>query len=296
MALPTVTPSRPLIISLQHLTPSSFAPFGIVVTTPLPLSPRSSKQESIPAIVPLPLHQTQTTPIFANQNTALKTSPISPLLNHYPPPDQSVRRPESKPLMSMFSCFPRATSTLKSGQLPIAILERHPYTTQTFCPLGLAPNSPDSTFIVIVAPSLPDTHATAGGYLQHLKPPETGSPSPGPRAKNHNDSPSSNSSYSQTNPTGTANTKPPPHLTRPPNLSKLKAFIGRGDMAITYGVGTWHAPMIVLGKARVDFVVTQFVNGTSDDCEEVLINGIEIDLQNLNIGIDIGAREVKAKL
>ena len=53
---------------------------------------------------------------------------------------------------------------------------------------------------------------------------------------------------------------------------------------MTYGAGTWHAPMVVLGDRRVDFVVTQFVNGVpEDDCQEVLVENVSVDLSGLPI-------------
>ena len=55
-----------------------------------------------------------------------------------------------------------------------------------------------------------------------------------------------------------------------PDVSRTQAFIARGSQAITYGVGIWHAPMMVVGESPVDFVVTQHVNGMpGDDCEEI---------------------------
>ena len=131
--------------------------------------------------------------------------------------------------MSMFSCFPRR---VESERFKVGILERHPYTTQTFCPLGLARDDQETLFLVIVAPSLSDT---VDG------------------------------------------------VSNPPDLPNIKAFVGRGNQAVTYGPGTWHAPMVVLGKGRVDFVVTQFVNGVADDdCQEVLVgDGVDVDLSQL---------------
>jgi len=39
---------------------------------------------------------------------------------------------------------------------------------------------------------------------------------------------------------------------------------------VTYGAGTWHAPMVVLGNKPVDFVVVQFKNGVEvEDCQIV---------------------------
>ena len=64
----------------------------------------------------------------------------------------------------------------------------------------------------------------------------------------------------------------------PPDLTCIRAFVAPLDnplsqnTAVTYAPGTWHAPMIVLGSKRVDFLVTQFANGvTDDDVQEVLI-------------------------
>lgn len=47
-------------------------------------------------------------------------------------------------------------------------------------------------------------------------------------------------------------------------------------MGVTYGVGTWHAPMVVVG-GRVEFVVVQHVSGRDDeDCQEVDVQGVEV--------------------
>lgn len=52
--------------------------------------------------------------------------------------------------------------------------------------------------------------------------------------------------------------------------------------------------MIVLGRRRVEFVVTQFVNGVvGDDCQEVLVEGVEIRLEGLPESvIDVGGGDV----
>lgn len=80
----------------------------------------------------------------------------------------------------------------------------------------------------------------------------------------------------------------------PPDLSNLKAFIAHGAQAVTYGTGTWHAPMVVLGEKRVDFVVVQFANGVpEDDCQEVQLEG-----QGVGVVVDMGrnGRGERAKL
>jgi len=59
-----------------------------------------------------------------------------------------------------------------------------------------------------------------------------------------------------------------------PDLSNLKAFVAHGRQAVTYGAATWHAPMVVIGEKRIDFVVVQSTNGIpEDDCEEIKIQG-----------------------
>lgn len=64
-------------------------------------------------------------------------------------------------------------------------------------------------------------------------------------------------------------------------------------MGITYGVGTWHAPMVVVGDGRLDFVVTQWVNGREqDDCQEVEIPmGIEVVVRS-----EVGRKRAGPKL
>ncbi|KAH6609612.1 hypothetical protein Trco_002958 [Trichoderma cornu-damae] len=55
-----------------------------------------------------------------------------------------------------------------------------------------------------------------------------------------------------------------------PQLERLRAFIAADNQAVTYGAGTWHSPMVVLGRAgtRLDFVVSQFASGVAvEDCQ-----------------------------
>ena len=54
--------------------------------------------------------------------------------------------------------------------------------------------------------------------------------------------------------------------------------------------------MVVLGHKRVDFLVTQFVNGVGeDDCQEVFLgeNAVDVDLNGLGLE---GSVKRKAKL
>jgi len=121
----------------------------------------------------------------------------------------------------------------------VSILERHPYTPQTFIPMGLLASDTSTAYLVIVAPTLPSDDGTQG-KLDSL-------------------------SGMDALPEGFR-----PKGTGLPDLSHLKAFLADGSMSVTYGPGTWHAPMVVLGKEKVDFVVVQYANGVGDeDCQEV---------------------------
>lgn len=76
--------------------------------------------------------------------------------------------------------------------------------------------------------------------------------------------------------------------------------MANGSQAVTYGPGTWHAPMVVLGQEAVDFVVVQYANGVAlDDCQEVELTsrngeeGLRVVLEEGDFG---GRRTEKAKL
>ncbi|KAF9894294.1 hypothetical protein FE257_007797 [Aspergillus nanangensis] len=239
---PTLTSSPTnLRIVPTPLTKESFAPFGTAIQCPLPRDLTSA-----PPLSTLPPHSPA--PILANQSSALKYSPISPLTNAYP--SKCPSGTPSSARMSMFSCFPRALRTLpasaalaETNVFDVRILERHPFTTQTFTPVDLSSQGVEEGeepwFLVVVAPTRKGETVTA-------------------KDKDGN----------------TVTVRDPPDLTR------LRAFKARGGQAVTYGVGTWHAPMVVVGKRRVDFVVVQFANGVDDeDCQEVAFGeGVVVDL------------------
>ena len=205
--------SAQLTIQPRPLTSLEFLPFGHVIESPL-----SSGVISMPEKVP------PSVPAFAraNQGTALKASPASPWVDTY---DKSSSHATHKPTISMFTCFPRELIQEKERRslvFPVNILERHPYTTQTFVPMGLSPVDQSTKYLVIVAPSKQPTEDL-------------------------------------------------PHR-GPPDLANVRAFVACGQQAVTYGAGVWHAPMVVLGEKRIDFVVVQSTNGVpEDDCQEVAI-------------------------
>lgn len=182
--------------------------------------------------------------VRANQNTALKYVDVTLMTNDYA---QSPSQMAGKAVMNMFACFPRLPLIVSSEEeergsssprFPIRVLERHPYTTQTFIPMGLAASDPSTRYLVIVAPTLARTEDCPG---------------PGP-----------------------------------PDLENTRAFWAHGGQAVTYGPGTWHAPMAVVGASRVDFVVVQFCNGVpEEDCQEVGVEeGLEVMVDSLETAED----------
>lgn len=226
--MPPPLPSYNITIPTNAITPRSFAPFGSIISAPLP-----SSTITIPSTLPV-------NAVHANQKTALKYANISPLRSTY------TLSPSNIPahlIMSLFSCFPRSLRSQNDQLLfDLRILERHPFTTQTFVPLP-SPTSNDTRAIIIVAPTLPSPSASSA-----LTP-----------------------YFSQSKQGGL------------PDLSNIKAFVAESGTGVTYGVGTWHAPMVVVGEGRMDFVVTQWVNGREqDDCQEVEIPEgvvVAVDLQ-----------------
>jgi len=145
----------------------------------------------------------------------------------------------------MFVCRPRELEEVydKDGRwkmvFPVRILERHPFTAQSFIPLGFSTNV---RYLVIVAPTLPVHHSNP--FQQDYGLTSTSNPAENPSGRERQGA-------------------------GLPDLQNIKAFIAYGDQAVTYGPGTWHAPMVALGEKPVDFVVVQCANGvTAEDVQE----------------------------
>ncbi|KAK7540686.1 ureidoglycolate hydrolase [Phyllosticta citribraziliensis] len=296
MPVPISAPSRR--VPVEPLTQSVFEPFGTVIENPIRLGSQRPDLETVKA----------------NQGTALKYLDVTHMTNFY---HMSPSRKPGAAVMNMFVCSPRRLRTASSSSNPSSqqqlfdttILERHPYTSQTFIPLGLSPESsgaaatPSQTYyLVIVAPTL-----SAARSANQKRPPPF--PLPPPRRRR-----SIRDIFSRARPSPFTNeaAPPPPSATkgklagrpklRPkglglPDLSQLRAFVARGDQAVTYGAGTWHAPMVVLGGGDVDFVVVQFANGVGiEDCQEV-----ELQAEGEGIAVVVeeageGGLGIKAKL
>ncbi|RAL60047.1 hypothetical protein DID88_000673 [Monilinia fructigena] len=220
------------IIHTKPLTQDDFATFGTVIQNPAPALTPSPTIENLPPNA-----------VQANQGTALKYLDVTNMKNFYgSAPSQRV----ANAVMNMFVCSPR--SLLPShdsnigGLFPVTILERHPFTTQTFIPLGISSSEhEDVCYLVVVAPSL-----TPSSMDETLPVPVL--------------SPQTSTSYSD------EEKLPGRGL---PDLDRIQAFLANGSQAVTYGAGTWHAPMVVVGKKPIDFVVVQFANGVGiEDCQE----------------------------
>ncbi|KAL2162376.1 hypothetical protein VTH06DRAFT_7289 [Thermothelomyces fergusii] len=249
----SVDGDQEIVIEAVPLTREGFALFGDVVENPRPdLHPSRAD----PASSALPFNA-----VIANQGSAIKYQHVSRQVNLY------GQAPSGRPgsaIMSIFVCAARARipdpprapgvgpvrNTVPELQLPstfpVAVLERHPYTTQTFIPLT---SDPAAHYLVIVAPSLPATPAEAPNGealpVPTSLPPSTDYPRPLPGSGM-------------------------------PDLRRLRAFVANGRQAVTYGAGTWHAPMVALGEpgTALGFVVVQFANGVGiEDCQEVFLDG-----------------------
>lgn len=229
MVVTIQVPSRS-IVGVCPLSQQEFAAFGTVIENPTPGIELSTEVESLPQNA-----------IPANQGTAIKYQDVSKMLDLYGSAPSMIA---SRAVMNMFVCSPRMLNPKPSNDglgctFHVKILERHPFTTQTFIPLGLSPAEDAlARYLVIVAPSLsPSTDV----FLL-----------PVPL------------------PTAISGDLPGQGL---PDVANLRAFMAKGCQAVTYGPGTWHAPMVVIGTEPVSFVVVQFANGVDiEDCQEVVLH------------------------
>jgi ureidoglycolate lyase len=229
-----------IAIDATPLTREAFAPFGDVVENPRPNVHPSTANKS-PSLLP-------SNAVTANQGSAIKYQNVSHQINLY---DQAPSGRPGSAAMNMFVCAARARipdppSPQRSppSTFPVTVLERHPYTTQTFLPLTA---DPKAHYLVIVAPSLP------------------------PTANDDDDGTASCFPVPTITPT---NWQPRYQLPGAgmPDLHRLRAFVATATQAVTYGAGPWHAPMVGLGDegTALDFVVVQFANGVGEeDCQEV---------------------------
>ncbi|KAI1154624.1 ureidoglycolate hydrolase [Nemania diffusa] len=234
MLVRTTPLTAPLALSATPLTRDAFAPFGDVVANPRPSATPSNTAPAAIARGALPCGA-----ISANQGTAIQYRDIAAMRDLYAAAPSGAK---ASPRMTMFVCGARTLvvgggGEGEGGSVEIKVLERHPFTSQTFVPLAA-----DGTkrYLVVVAPTLDVT----GGEKE-----EEGGDLPVPRG------------------TGLPGAGWP-------DVEALRAFVATGEQAVTYAAGTWHAPMIALGPrdSAIDFVVVQFANDVPvEDCQEVAL-------------------------
>jgi ureidoglycolate lyase len=279
-------PAPSIRIPIELLTPTAFSQFGTVVENPA-TSP--SSKLPVPNRIPPP------DSVTANQGFATKYLDVTHMSNLY---SLAPSKKPARAVMNMFVCAPRSLRPLEpSASMPsswgdlyfdddedngsyarqlldIGILERHPFTTQTFIPVGLSQADRHTQYLVVVAPTLP---ASASRRNTDRAPPY---PTPKTERKK-----SLKDIFARARPSPFTNDVIPPSslfsrlhpFARPkgpglPDLKNLRAFIATGSQAVTYGAGTWHAPMVVIGDRPVDFVVVQFANDVgTEDCQEILL-------------------------
>lgn len=150
----------------------------------------------------------------ANQGSAFKLVQVAEMTNQYPKGDGRT----------MWDIFQSRYTPDKWDQdkkhYMAKVLERHPYTSQTFIPMGISGDK--DAYVVICAPN-------------------------------------------------GANDKP--------DVSKIEMFVAKGNEAVMYNAGVWHAPMVTLVD-KIDFCVLTNQNGVPEEnCEEVFYDeGITLAL------------------
>ncbi|RFU31015.1 hypothetical protein B7463_g5345, partial [Scytalidium lignicola] len=226
MALSIGIPDGGVVLEAKPLTQEEFYQFGSVIENPKPdLRPSPNLQQLPPNAV------------LANQGSAIKYADVTKMIDLY---GHAPSKSPSKPIITMFVSDPRALLPTANdgilGLFPVEILERHPFTTQTFIPLGLSPlENGNACYLIIVAPSLPPSQLD-----EQLPAPDSATGNP---------------------------TLPGRGL---PDLKKIRAFICKGSQGVTYAAGTWHAPMVAIGNKHIDFIVVQYANNVNiEDCQEV---------------------------
>jgi ureidoglycolate lyase len=70
-----------------------------------------------------------------------------------------------------------------------------------------------------------------------------------------------------------------------PMLAQARAFLASGPMGIAYNMGTWHAPLRVLGEAA-RFLCLVHEDGSADDCIELALgeNAFEVAVPQGSVG------------
>lgn len=189
------TLSYPSVVATP-LTPEAFAPYGGVISADHQIKNAESSS--------------------ANYGTATKIHKVAPIENHF---EKCKSGKEATARWNIFRCSaPKHLIEPKSKNVKkytAKVLERHPYSTQTFLPMGQAKEK--ESYVVIVAKTDYSTEEKL------------------------------------------------------PDPATVKAFVCKGNQSVTYGAGTWHAPMVVIDETipYIDFAVFIHENGVAEeDCQE----------------------------
>ncbi|EME77689.1 uncharacterized protein MYCFIDRAFT_145680 [Pseudocercospora fijiensis CIRAD86] len=269
--------SNQTILASNSITPNNFSEFGTVIQNPSTHSQTDLDDNG----------QWRLEFSVANQGTATKWIDATYLENYY---DRAASGKSAKVVVNMFVSKSR---TLKDGKyFDVKILERHPFTSQTFVPMGVGKNDENTKYLVIVAPTLPSGRGRGSRDKPYPTQDIRRKKSLKERLLGARPNPFTNDYSSSTTPA--VSERGVDRWRRPkgsgePDLENLRAFVVRGDQAVTYGPGTWHAPMVVLGEKEIEFVVMQYANGVGlEDCQEIDIVGGELR-------VDIGAKPAAVK-
>lgn len=128
MYLETFNITDPQPVLAEPLTPESFAPYGGVLSADHQLQVQKASA--------------------ANYGTAKKIHKVAPIINNYA--DCPSQEPASAN-WNIFRCSPpkHLIKGKRFKTYKAKVLERHPFTTQTFVPMGLLQNK--ASYLVIVA-------------------------------------------------------------------------------------------------------------------------------------------------
>lgn len=181
-------------VKAELLTPENFLPYGGVLSADEQI--KNAQASS------------------ANYGTAVKLHKVAPVTNNF------KNCKSGKPAQANWNIFrcsapKHLISGSKTKSYKSTVLERHPYSSQTFVPMGQ--DLSKVSYLVVVA----DTDESLPDKL--------------------------------------------------PNPKLIKAFLCRGNQSVTYGAGTWHAPMVVIDEKipHIDFGVFIHENGVAgEDCQE----------------------------
>ncbi|KAI1814160.1 ureidoglycolate hydrolase [Poronia punctata] len=131
--IPLPVSNHPIILPATPLTQTAFSPFGDVISNPSPQNtPFTTTNNNNNDISSLPFGAS-----LANQGTAIRYGAIAPSTSNLYPSGAAT------PRISVFICGVRE----EGEKIEIKILERHPFTSQTFIPLA------GGKYLVVVAPT-----------------------------------------------------------------------------------------------------------------------------------------------